>query len=701
MMPCNDVLFDDVEYKIEGCESRMCVKKDGKSIQFDKLFPWEDRESTCETQCKGIQDFLPFYCGPPTCKDANDNSEKCLKCRSECKAACRCAEYCEPYKLDAAVCNERGGLWLNFNQNFDNVGVAMLTLFEISTTEGWVDTMYAGTDGVEPHTTPYRDYNTWYAWFFVAFIFVGSFFILNLCVGVIVDNFESLKADGNDGTMLTDMQKQWLEARKACSKEKLYFGLTHLEVLSAPRRAVYFIVMDSRFENFVMACIIGNTAVMAVHKFPSWELTVPGYTVAVTALSAFFNFIFCVEAALKIFALHSNYFSDYWNDFDFSCVAAAIFAYIARALGYNLGTAMSAIRLFRIARLFRLLRFLKGLNKLFNAFLDSIPKLTNVALVLLLMLLLFSLMGMTMFGKVHWHSPHDVHANFSDFPRALLTLLRCMTGEGWNEIMHSVMRAEDYFGPTLLQPCVYDLEVSADTWEPQLFEKCIYERPIECGPWYFAVLFFVLYTCLLTFVILNLFVAVVLEGFDGDSGGDEQIIVEKCCEVWRRYDVNLTMMIPMMSAAPFIEEVQAELGSHLSVRQRTIPMRNAYFVLGHMTLTGNPPMVSFSNALEGALRLILSNGDNEIILELSAGVDDDELKDDDDAPKSVQEMAALRMQNAFRLRKEARMKTEEDEAKGATGDSQKEKPTNGTDAPEQLPGSIEDSECKADAEGTA
>merc|ERR1719313_2821474 len=410
MMPCNDVLFDDVEYKIEGCESRMCVKKDGKSIKFESLFPWEDRESTCETQCEGIEDFQPFYCSPPTCEGESDNSETCLKCRSECKAACRCSEYCEPYKLDAAVCNERGGLWLNFNQNFDNIGVAMLTLFEISTTEGWVDTMYAATDGVEAHVTPYRDYNPWWAWFFVAFIFVGSFFILNLCVGVIVDNFESLKADGHDGIMLTDMQKQWLEARKACSKEKLYFGLTHLENLSAPRRSVYFLVTDSRFENFIMACILGNTGVMAVHTFPSWELTVPGYTSAVQFLSLLFNIIFCIEAALKIFALRANYFSDYWNDFDFTCVAAAIGGGIAGALGYNLGTAMSAIRLFRIARLFRLLRFLKGLNKLFNAFLDSIPKLTNVALVLLLMLLLFSLMGMNMFGKVHLREADRVRA---------------------------------------------------------------------------------------------------------------------------------------------------------------------------------------------------------------------------------------------------------------------------------------------------
>merc|ERR1719420_1635702 len=106
---------------------------------------------------------------------------------------------------------------------------------------------------------------------------------------------------------------------------------------------------------------------MAVQRFPSWELTMPGYTVGVTAATGVFNIIFMIEAALKIFALRANYFSDYWNDFDFLCVAAAVFGYVAKYLGYNFGTAMSAIRLFRIARLFRLLRFLKGLNKLFNA----------------------------------------------------------------------------------------------------------------------------------------------------------------------------------------------------------------------------------------------------------------------------------------------------------------------------------------------
>ena len=46
------------------------------------------------------------------------------------------------------------------------------------------------------------------------FILVGSFFILNLCVGVIVDNFGRMKAEGDGEFLLTDWQKAWIQMRK-------------------------------------------------------------------------------------------------------------------------------------------------------------------------------------------------------------------------------------------------------------------------------------------------------------------------------------------------------------------------------------------------------------------------------------------------------------------------------------------------------
>ena len=83
-----------------------------------------------------------FYCNI-ACED--DMSEACKLCLEECIAGCECSSgspqnrFCERLQLDAGECAETGGKWVNFNQNFDSIGTAFLTLIEIATTEGWVD----------------------------------------------------------------------------------------------------------------------------------------------------------------------------------------------------------------------------------------------------------------------------------------------------------------------------------------------------------------------------------------------------------------------------------------------------------------------------------------------------------------------------------------------------------------------------------
>lgn len=67
----------------------------------------------------------------------------------------------------------------------------MLTLFSVATLEGWPDLMYTYTDitglemGPKPDASPYN------AYFFVAFVFMGAFFFMNLFVGVLFMNFEA------------------------------------------------------------------------------------------------------------------------------------------------------------------------------------------------------------------------------------------------------------------------------------------------------------------------------------------------------------------------------------------------------------------------------------------------------------------------------------------------------------------------------
>ena len=67
----------------------------------------------------------------------------------------------------------------------------MLTLFEISSLEMWPDYMFTAIDS-RYEETPKLDNNKLNSLFFVLFIFITTFFILNLFVGVMIDKFNEI-----------------------------------------------------------------------------------------------------------------------------------------------------------------------------------------------------------------------------------------------------------------------------------------------------------------------------------------------------------------------------------------------------------------------------------------------------------------------------------------------------------------------------
>ena len=64
----------------------------------------------------------------------------------------------------------------------------------------------------------------------------------------------------------------------------------------------------------------------------------------------------------------------------------------------------------------------------------------NVGALLILFLFLFSVLGVSLFAEVKLQDTMDRHANFENFCRAILTLLRVATGEGWVGIMQDAAR---------------------------------------------------------------------------------------------------------------------------------------------------------------------------------------------------------------------------------------------------------------------
>jgi len=226
----------------------------------------------------------------------------------------------------------------------------------------------------------------------------------------------------------------------------------------------------------------------------------------------------------------------------------------------KLGSLVSALRTFRVARLFRLVRFLKGLNKLLLAFVLSVPKLLNVGLVMILLLYLYVVLGVSLFAKVQYTGVgiYGPTVNFRTFYAATVTLLRSMTGEGWNEIMHDVSKDSFYYNSILGMTCgEMDLgSVAFSTLDAD--GDGLVDNPNGCGN-LLAFPYFISYTIVISFVILNLFIAVIFEGFEESSGCETTEVINKCLENWERYDAYNTMNVKLNKALDFIDETVEEL----------------------------------------------------------------------------------------------------------------------------------------------
>ncbi|XP_064104911.1 sodium channel protein para-like isoform X2 [Macrobrachium nipponense] len=83
--------------------------------------------------------------------------------------------------------------WENSEVHFDHVGMAYLALFQVATWKGWIQIMNDAIDSTQVGEQPVREINIYMYLYFVFFIIFGSFFTLNLFIGVIIDNFNEQK----------------------------------------------------------------------------------------------------------------------------------------------------------------------------------------------------------------------------------------------------------------------------------------------------------------------------------------------------------------------------------------------------------------------------------------------------------------------------------------------------------------------------
>lgn len=85
--------------------------------------------------------------------------------------------------------------WVNRKYNFDDLSKALMSLFVLSSRDGWVNIMYTGLDAVGVDQQPIENFSEWRLLYFISFILLVGFFVLNMFVGVVVENFHRCREE--------------------------------------------------------------------------------------------------------------------------------------------------------------------------------------------------------------------------------------------------------------------------------------------------------------------------------------------------------------------------------------------------------------------------------------------------------------------------------------------------------------------------
>uniref|UniRef100_A0A8C3HZ40 Sodium channel protein n=1 Tax=Chrysemys picta bellii TaxID=8478 RepID=A0A8C3HZ40_CHRPI len=421
--------------------------------------------------------------------------------------------------------------WTNGKVNFDNVGSGYLALLQVATFKGWMDIMYAAVDspGVEKQPRKEADLNMYL--YFVVFIIFGSFFTLNLFVGVIIDNFnqQKKKISGQD-IFMTEEQRKYYNAMKKLGSKKPQKPIPR--PLNKYQGFLFDIVTSQAFDVIIMILICLNMISMMIET----DDQSPEKTYILNKINILFVVIFTVECIMKLLALRHYYFANGWNIFDLSVVIVSIVV-----LEYLFPpTLFRVIRLARIGRILRLIRAAKGIRTLLFALMMSLPALFNIGLLLFLVMFIYAIFGMANFAYVKWESGIDDMFNFQTFANSMLCLFQITTSAGWDGLLSPILNT----GPPFCDPKTKEVVG-------------------ECGKPVVGIIFFVSYIIISFLIVVNMYIAVILENFNvateesTDPLGEDDF--DMFYEVWEKFDPEATQFIGYSALSDFADALAEPL----------------------------------------------------------------------------------------------------------------------------------------------
>ncbi|XP_037837056.1 voltage-dependent L-type calcium channel subunit alpha-1C isoform X3 [Kryptolebias marmoratus] len=461
-------------------------------------------------------------------------------------------------------------LWENSDFNFDDVLQGMMALFAVSTFEGWPGLLYRAIDSHAEDVGPIYNYRVVISIFFIIYIIIIAFFMMNIFVGFVIVTFQEQGEQEYKNCELDKNQRQCVEYALKARPLRRYIPKNPYQY------KVWYVVNSTYFEYLMFTLILLNTICLAMQHHGQTK----NFNDAMNILNMLFTGLFTVEMILKLIAFKPRgYFSDPWNVFDFLIVIGSIIDVIlseinpadssssssssspssssssssshppvVRQMGHqnpeeNARISITFFRLFRVMRLVKLLSRGEGIRTLLWTFIKSFQALPYVALLIVMLFFIYAVIGMQMFGKIALRDNTQINRNnnFQTFPQAVLLLFRCATGEAWQEIMLACSPH---------RPCE-----KGSTNENSTISE-------DCGS-QFAIIYFVSFYMLCAFLIINLFVAVIMDNFDYLTR-DWSILgphhLDEFKRIWAEYDPEAKGRIKHLDVVTLLRRIQPPLG---------------------------------------------------------------------------------------------------------------------------------------------
>ncbi|XP_037808965.1 voltage-dependent calcium channel type A subunit alpha-1 isoform X1 [Lucilia sericata] len=504
-------------------------------------------------------------------------------------------------------------IWKPRSFHYDNVAAAMLTLFAVQTGEGWPQVLQHSMAATYEDRGPIQNFRIEMSIFYIVYFIVFPFFFVNIFVALIIITFqEQGEAELQDGE-IDKNQKSCIDFTIGARPLERYMPKNR----NTFKYKVWRIVVSTPFEYFIMMLIVFNTLLLMMKYHNQGEM----YEKSLKYINMGFTGMFSVETVLKIIGFGvKNFFKDPWNIFDLITVLGSIVDALWMEFGHDQtppviqyhytynhyissnNTArqftvhinhqqtltdsnsinVGFLRLFRAARLIKLLRQGYTIRILLWTFVQSFKALPYVCLLIAMLFFIYAIIGMQVFGNIKLGTVENSitrHNNFQSFIQGVMLLFRCATGEAWPNIMLACLKG---------RPCDDEAEKGDET----------------CGST-LAYAYFVSFIFFCSFLMLNLFVAVIMDNFDYLTR-DSSILgahhLDEFVRIWAEYDPNATGRIHYTEMYDMLKNMDPPLGFG-----NKCPNRLAFKKLIRMNMPLDDEMrVQFTTTLFALIRENLS-----------------------------------------------------------------------------------------------